>query len=144
MSQPRRREFGEERRNGGERSRSDTSHGTGDAEPSHPVHLTSLGAQHIPHLAPEHTPRGCPATARPAPRGEADGNRHGRMLSHSPRRVTVGPWARRRQRAVPSATPCAVALFAQAALLAETPARRSQVRLLTSDYLVGWPDLNPP
>src|SRR5579871_3459198 len=48
--------------------------------PPHPVHLTSLSPQHIPHLAPEHTPRGCPATARPAPRGEADGDGHGRML----------------------------------------------------------------
>jgi hypothetical protein len=82
MSKRRRPEFGEERRSRGERSRSDTSHGTGGAEPPHPVHLTSLGAKHIPHLASEHTPRGGPATARPAPRGEADGDRHSRMLPH--------------------------------------------------------------
>src|ERR1700730_13731440 len=91
MSKPRRPEFGEERRNRGERSRSDTPHGTGDAEPAHPVHLTSLGAKHVPHPAPEHTPRGGPAAARPAPRGEADGDRHSKML---PRGLAGSPaWA---------------------------------------------------
>jgi hypothetical protein len=84
MSKPRRPEFVEERRSRGERSRSDTSHGTGRAEPPHPVHLTSLGAKHIPHPASEHTPRGGPATTRPAPIGEADGDRHTWMLTHGP------------------------------------------------------------
>ena len=80
LSKPRRPECGEERRNRGERSRSDTSYGTPDVEPSHPVHLTSLGTKHVPHLAPQHTPRRGPAAARPAPRGEVDGDRHSRML----------------------------------------------------------------
>src|SRR5690242_8950051 len=80
LSKPRRPGWGDERRDRGERSRSDTSYGTPDAEPSHPVHLTSLGTKHVPHLAPQHTPRRGPAAARPAPRGEVDSDGHSRML----------------------------------------------------------------
>src|SRR5215469_10525020 len=85
MSTPRPPESGKERRSWEERPRSDTVHRTGSAEPSHPVDLTSLGADHVPHPASEHTARGGPAAARPTPRSETDTDGHDGSLAHGGR-----------------------------------------------------------
>src|SRR5215469_9271830 len=85
MSTPRPPESGKERRSWEERPRSDTVHRTGSAEPSHPVDLTSLGADHIPHPASEHTPRGGAAAAGPTPGSETDGDGHDGSLTHCAR-----------------------------------------------------------
>src|SRR5215469_9950056 len=85
MSTPRPPESGKERRSWEERPSSDTVRRTGSAEPSHPVDLTSLGADHIPHPATEHTPRGGPAAARPAPGSETDSDGHAGSLTHDNR-----------------------------------------------------------
>src|SRR5262249_50793516 len=73
-------------------------HETGSAEPSHPVALTSSGADPIPPPAPEHPPRRGRAAARPTPRSETDGDGHSGSL-------TRGLGARLSFPPVPLATP---------------------------------------
>lgn len=63
--------------------RSDAARGVGNAEPSHPVDLASLSADHVPDPASEGTPRGSPAAARAAPGSETRGDRHSGSVSQA-------------------------------------------------------------
>src|SRR5689334_6432198 len=53
-----------------------TPHDARRAEPSHPIDLTRLGADHPSHPASVHPPRGSPATARAATGSKTDSDGH--------------------------------------------------------------------